>query len=124
MSKMQRGRKNGNGDDKKHTIIDKNCVRKVIQNNKVLSSTQLNKTECSYFRKKIATEIDKSTNNQKYKSTSDKPRKKGQLSESMVENLRKRYTEAKKVGPKSAQGYLKSLPAQAQEQLKKYGINK
>ena len=129
MAKMQTGRKNGNGKNgngdpkgKKHTIIDKNCVRKVIQNNKVLSSTQLNKEECSYFRKKIDTYIDKSTELQTYKGKEDKPRGKGTLSQSHVDHLRKQYKEAADMGPKTAKNYLKSLPQSGRDALKKHGI--
>lgn len=119
MSKMQT-KKNGPG-DKKHTIIDKNCVKKVLQDGKVLSSTQLTKTECSYFRKKIDTEIDKNTGNQTYKGKSDN-RGKGTLSASMIKTLRTNYHNAKQDGPKAAKNYLSTLPAAAKEQLKKYGI--
>jgi len=120
MSKMQT-KKNGPG-DKKHTIIDKNCVQKVMQNNKVLSSTQLTKTECSYLRKKIDTEIDKSSGNQTYKSKSDKPQGEGTLSASMVKNLRTNYHNAKQEGPKAAKNYLSTLPAEGKAALIKYGI--
>jgi hypothetical protein len=126
MSKMQT-KKNGPGDKvkkKKHTIIDKNCVEKVIQNHKVLSSVQLTKAQCSIRRKEIDTEIDKSTGNQTYKYTGDKPRGTGTLSDTHMKRLRQNYHNAKQVGPKAAKNYLNTLPNAAKNQLKsKYGIN-
>jgi hypothetical protein len=136
MAKMQTGRKNGNGKNgngkngngdpkaKKHTIIDKNCVKKVIQNNKVISSYQIqSKEECDLMRKKIDTAIDKNTGHQTYKSQMTGPNtRKGTLSQSHVNHLRKQYKEAKDMGPKSAKAYLQSLPKSGQEALKQYGI--
>ena len=131
MAKMQTGRKNGkgkngNGDPKgkKHTIIDKNCVKKVIQNNKVISSYQIqSKEECDLMRKKIDTAIDPKTGHQTYKSQMTGPKTgKGKLSQSHVNLLRKRYKEAKDMGPKTAKNYLKNLPKSGRDALKKYGI--
>lgn len=124
MARMQTGRKNGNGDGKKHIIIDKNCVYKVLQNNKVLESYKIpSKKECEIMRQKIDTKIDKEgTGHQIYKSIADKPKVQGKLSDTHITRLRKDYRNAKQVGAKTAKNYLNSLPAQAQEQLRKFGI--